>query len=123
METRKLEKEEVLDDFEKLLIACGSIPYEAEKVRQVTQNRQLVMAMHKKSGEESLALHFENSAKESQELLKEVLSKIREAREMLIDFTNGCDMVSAIDCQLGAPVYNALNDLVVVDEDGEDYLP
>lgn len=122
VKTRQLTPEERLSSFDKILLLTGHINLQANIVREVWMARLHSADAIEKGvlGEEkkSEGSFHRKLAKETEDLLKETYQELNTIYELLVDFCNGCDAVSDIDIQLGEPVYNAINDLVV--DDGEE---
>jgi hypothetical protein len=117
---RKLNEDERLDDFSKILLLTGHINHQANIVREVMISRyQAAWAIEKGAlgddrKEEDGAFH-RKLADDTKQFLKDVAASLYEQYEQLADFCNGCDAVSDIDMQLGEPIYDMFHDQVKVE--------
>ncbi len=120
METklRKLEPEEQLSSFEKILLMTGHINLIASNVQNVLDARNESI-FYKKSKNEDTEFH-QGLANDTKELLDETAADLYKIYEDLVDFCNNCDAVSESDIQLGEPVFNLMHDSIEVDSETEE---
>jgi hypothetical protein len=116
---RKLNPDEQLSAFEKVLLITGHINYTASTVKDVMISRYQTSKLiadglfgDERKGESEF---HKKLADDTSDLLKETAKKLNTIYEELVDFCNGCDAVSEIDIQIGEPIFNAMNDLVKTD--------
>lgn len=110
--TRPLEADERLSDIEKILLITGHINILAFRANTVLGWRKESPLSEKEFGKELI--------KDTEEMISEMVTTLNEIREELADFISGCDALGPIDVQISKPIFDAINNLVSIYDEGDD---
>lgn len=98
--------------MEKIILLCSEIQFNAHNLEALTNEfKHLHHDLQKQGDKQHLREHWTDTITNNEGVLDELISKLYEARENLIDYKNGIDAVSDLDVALSEVVFHAVNDL------------
>ena len=102
--------------IEKIELGLNEIARECRIIDRVAMSHEALNAIHEAGGHKIDDVLKELS-EQHEDFLKDVQGKVVELLEMVGEYMNGCDMVSAVDIAINKPIY----DLVYERKTEQDY--
>lgn len=98
--------------MEKIILLCSEIQFNAHNLDALTNEfKHLHHTLQKEEDKKHLGKHWPDTIRNHEEVLDDLISKLYDARENLVDYKNGIDAVGDLDVALSDLVFHAVNDL------------
>ena len=91
--------------IEKIELGLFEIARECRTIDRVIDNYEMLNAIHEAWGHKVDDM-LKGLPEQHEGFLKEVQGKVVELLEMVGEYMNGCDMVSAVDVAINKPIYD-----------------
>lgn len=101
--------------IEKIELGLYEIARECRTIDRVATSQETLIAFHEAGGHKIDDV-LKELPEQHEDFLKEVQGRVVELLEMVGEYMNGCDMVSAVDVAINKPIYDLVYDRKTEDD-------